>query len=143
MSEGDRIRTVSELREELKAVVTRARDAPFLVERTEEPARSVPNDDEPWTATELISSMMAGAYPHGVSLEIHGHDFRNFCGEHGNIWTVYAPDGEPVVDGLNLGAFRTASEVERFLLEEVHDPERDRDRDRDNSSPWNEPSEDQ
>jgi hypothetical protein len=115
------ITSVRELREELDAVVGRTRDAPFLVDRSEEPARVAPDDDEPWRVTDIISEMMAGAYTHGTSVELYGYSFWNACGEHGNVWIVYAPDGEQVVDGLNLGAFRTASEIETFLLEEVHD----------------------
>lgn len=122
---NDPITSSDELREELGFVLDRVQEHSFLHGRTDDPddpVQSVPNDDEDWnlTATDLIAEMMAGAYPHGVVVEIHGYQLRNRRVEGDNVWEVYAPDGGLVIFALNLGAFRTASEVETYLLEGPH-----------------------
>ena len=52
-------------------------------------------------------------------IEIDGYQFRNNRVEGDNVWQIYSPDGGMVTPALNLTAFRTAEEVETFLLEEV------------------------
>ena len=109
-----------ELRDELERLGERAGDAAFLETHADEASVSVPDDDSQFEPVDIIAEMMSGAYPHGARVEIYGYQFYNRSINE-NVWSVYADDGEQMVAGLNLAAFRTASEVETFLLEEVHD----------------------
>ena len=112
-----------ELRDELERLGERAGDAAFLESHAGEADLSVTDDDSQFEPVDFIAEMMSGAYPHGARVEIYGYQFYNRSIDE-NVWSVHSGDGEQVVAGLNLAAFRTASEVETFLLEEVHDPDR-------------------
>jgi hypothetical protein len=109
-----------ELRDELERLGERAGDAAFLESHAGEADLSVTDDDSQFEPVDFIAEMMSGGYPHGAQVEIYGYEFCNQSIEE-NVWSVHSGDGERVIAGLNLAAFRTASEVETFLLEEVHD----------------------
>ncbi|ELY96698.1 hypothetical protein C482_15026 [Natrialba chahannaoensis JCM 10990] len=84
-------------------------------------------EDVPYWTFDFITQMMEGAYPHGVALEYHDlvlisqvDDARTT-----KVWHVHAEDG-PVIESLNLDAFRTATELEETLDEIVTSDPADR-----------------
>lgn len=117
---GRPISSPRELRDELERLGERAGDAAFLESHADEADLSVTDDDSQFEPVDFVAEMMSGAYPPGTRVEIYGYEFYNQSIEK-NVWSVHSGDGEQMVAGLNLAAFRTASEVETFLLEEVHD----------------------
>lgn len=126
MSESGRITSERELRDELEAVANRTRDAAFLRDSRDEPTHSVPNDDEPWSAADVLAEMMAGTYSRGACVKVFGYKLYNSTVECGmpNVWTVHTPDGGRAIDALNLDQFCTASEVESYILELAERDER-------------------
>ena len=83
---------------------------------------SVPNEDDPWSVHDVLSEMMAGWYDSGVCIEVHDYRLYNNAmdDEKANVWRVHPSDGGRAIDALNLDSFRSASEIERCLLEEVN-----------------------
>ena len=119
MSKHERITSPSELQEELTALAGRTVVGGYDRDRPDEAVHSVPNDDEPWSVADVLSGMMAGEYVHGVCVEVFGYRLFNctVSDDFANVWRVHPPDGGRAIDALNLDQFRTASEVENYLLE--------------------------
>ena len=81
---------------------------------------SVPNEDEPWSVHDVLSEMMAGWYSSGTCVEVHDYRlYNNAMGdEKANIWRVHPSDGGRAIDALNLDSFRSAGEIETYLLDD-------------------------
>ena len=79
---------------------------------------SVPNEDDPWSVHDVLSEMMAGWYDSGVCVEVHDYRLYNsrMDNEKANVWRVHPPDGGRAIDALNLDSFRSADEIEAYLL---------------------------
>lgn len=88
---------------------------------------SVANDDSPFSVAEIIGEMMADVYSHGMCFKVHGYECR-LKGDGDdlrmpNVWTIHPPEGGRAIDAVNLSNFKTASEFETYLLEEIADRE--------------------
>ena len=79
---------------------------------------SIPNEDNPWSVHDVLSEMMAGWYSSGVCVEVHGYRLYNNAmdEEKANVWRVHPSDGGRAIDALNLDSFRSAGEIEAYLL---------------------------
>lgn len=62
---------------------------------------------------------MAGVYAHGARVDVHGYHCYNtsVTEELPNVWTVHPPGDGRAVDAVNLGAFKSAAEIEAYLLD--------------------------
>ena len=82
---------------------------------------AVPNEDDPWSVHDVLSEIMARWYSSGVCVEVH--DYRLYSNaiddEKANVWRVHPFDGGRAIDALNLDSFRSAGEIETYLLREV------------------------
>ena len=79
---------------------------------------AVPNEDDPWSVHDVLSEMMAGWYSSGTCVEVHDYRLYNnaMSDEKANVWRVHPPDGGRAIDALNLDSFRSAGEIETYLL---------------------------
>ena len=82
---------------------------------------SVPDEDDPWSIHDVLSEMMAGWYSSGTCVEVHDYRLYNNAmdDEKANVWRVHSAKGGRAIDALNLDSFRSAGEVEAYLLREV------------------------
>ncbi len=69
---------------------------------------------------DFLTQMMESASTYGVALEYHDLVLISQVddGRTTNVWHVHAEDG-PMIESLNLDAFRTATELEEALNEIV------------------------
>ncbi|MDS0284748.1 hypothetical protein [Haloarcula onubensis] len=81
------------------------------------------DDDVPYDAVDFLKEMFQESYLDGAVLEYHGLQLYSQHYEDGDpIWDVYTED-DAYIDTLNLAAFRTVTELQRFLDEIVaYDP---------------------
>jgi hypothetical protein len=82
-------------------------------------------DDMPYDTADFLRQMMDNSYPEGTVLAYE--DLRLEAGGYsdhaGNVYTVYTEDGT-YIETVNLGAFRTVTELEQLLKEIVaYDPD--------------------
>lgn len=79
-----------------------------------------PREDVPYSTFDFLTQMMEGVYPHGVALEYHDLVLISQVddAQTTNVWHVHVEDG-PMIESLNLDAFRTATELEEALDEIV------------------------
>ena len=79
---------------------------------------SVPNEDDSWSVHDVLSEMMAGWYDSGVCVEMHDYRLYNNAmdDEKANVWRVHPPDAGRAIDALNLDSFRSAGEIEAYLV---------------------------
>lgn len=65
---------------------------------------------------EVLSTMIAGAYDHGVWLGYHSlRLYMVGVPDRLNVWEVQVPDRVTPVDVLNCNAFRSAVELQYYL----------------------------
>lgn len=115
-----RITSPHELRDELADIAERAQVGGATEEsHPDEATHSVPNEEVGYGPKEILAEMMAGAYSHGVCIEFYGLRLFNSSLDDGmpNVWTVYRPGESNGVDAVNVDNFRSASELETYLLE--------------------------
>lgn len=81
-------------------------------------------EELPYDTADFLAEMLEGAYPDGVVLEYHGLQLYSRCHyEEGvRIFDVYTAD-YVYLETLNLGAFRSVTEIQHTLDEIVgYDP---------------------
>jgi hypothetical protein len=83
-----------------------------------------PRDDLPYDTADFLGEMFAGAYPSGVVLEYHGLQLMSRHYEDGpRVWDIHA-ENDALIETVNLSAFQTASDLEKFLDKIVaYDPD--------------------
>lgn len=81
-------------------------------------------DELPYEPSDFLAEMLVGAYPDGVVLEYHGLQLYSRChyDEGVRMFDVHTEDGA-YLETLNLGAFRSVTEIQDTLDEIVgYDP---------------------
>ena len=103
------------------------------------PAFSVPNDSDPWSVADRLAEMMAGVYAHNACVELYGYRlYNNTSGEEPpNVWTIHPPEdvkNHRAIDAINLDRFKSAAEIEAYLLELAENQDRRDGRNKDTES---------
>lgn len=83
-----------------------------------------PRDGAAYDTVSFLQQMLEGTYSDGIVLEYYGLQLysRGDADAGARIYDIYTEDGA-YIETMNLSAFRTVTEIERFLDEIVaYDP---------------------